>query len=168
MIEVLVSVLVLLVGVLGVVSMQMVSFEANRGAYYRSQAVFIASQILDAMRANTAALPDYQITIDPADLGSLALPSDPGCATSAAGCSAADMADLDLRQWAAHFVKVDAGQTDYQPSLPFGGAQVQRDGDEYTVQVTWRQRGFDDDNSDGSDQRSVVQQAVTLSAVITP
>ena len=50
LIEVLVAVLVLLVGMLGVVGMQMLSFQANQGAYFRSQAVYIASEILDAMR----------------------------------------------------------------------------------------------------------------------
>ena len=59
LIEILVSVLILLVGLLGVVGMQMLSLQANQGAYFRSQAVYIAGEILDAMRANPTAADQY-------------------------------------------------------------------------------------------------------------
>jgi prepilin-type N-terminal cleavage/methylation domain-containing protein len=52
LIEVMIAVLILLVGMLGVVGMQMLSLQANQGAYFRSQAIYIGSEILDAMRAN--------------------------------------------------------------------------------------------------------------------
>lgn len=168
LIEVLVSVLILLVGVLGVAGMQMVSLEANRGAFYRSQAIFVGSQILDSMRANASALDNYVITIDPADPNSVSIPADPGCATSVSGCTPTDMAAVDLRQWSTHFVDV-FGSTDYRPTLPGGGAQIQSDGDQYTVTISWQQRIFDDTNAtDGSDSRSVGAQTVELSSVITP
>ncbi|MEL7045020.1 MAG: type IV pilus modification protein PilV, partial [Pseudomonadota bacterium] len=59
LIEVMVSVLILLVGLLGVVGMQMLSLQANQGAYFRSQAVYIGSEILDAIRANPRAAANY-------------------------------------------------------------------------------------------------------------
>lgn len=170
LVEVLVSVLVLLIGVLGVASMQMLSIETNRGAYYRSQATFVGSEILDAMRANPLALNDYVITIDPEDPNSINLPSDPGCATSSQGCTPAAMAAVDLRQWASHFVDVfGALGSDYRPTLPGGGGHIEVDGNEYTVVVSWRQRVFDNtDNTDSSDTRSVATQSIELSSVITP
>ena len=54
LIEVMIAVLVLLVGLLGVAGIQIVSFQNNQGAYFRSQATFMASDFLDRMRANPA------------------------------------------------------------------------------------------------------------------
>ena len=54
LIEVLVSILVLMVGILGVAAMQMVSFQTNQSAYARSHAIYIAQDIFDRMRANPA------------------------------------------------------------------------------------------------------------------
>ena len=166
LIEVMIAVLVLIIGVLGIAGMQLLSIQANQGAYFRSQAVYIGSEILDAMRANRPALASYTITIDPLDLSNI--PADPGCATAAAGCSPAQTAALDLRRWGAHFADV-FGAPDYRPTLPGGSARITSNGNLYTVQVSWVQRGWDDtDGSDGSDLRSAITDTVQLNAVITP
>ena len=52
LVEVLVSTLVLMVGILGVAAMQLVSFQNNQGAYLRSQAIYVASDYIARMRAN--------------------------------------------------------------------------------------------------------------------
>ena len=166
LIEVLISVLVLLIGVLGVAGMQLLSIQANQGAYFRSQAVYIGSEILDAMRANRQALGSYTITIDPLDTTNI--PADPGCATAAAGCSPAQTASLDLRQWGAHFADV-FGAPDYRPTLPGGRARITSNADSYTVEVGWVQRIWDDtDASDGSDLRSAATDTIELTAVLRP
>lgn len=166
LIEVMISVLVLLIGVLGIAGMQMLSLQTNQGAYFRSQAVYIGAEILDAMRANPGDLASYVITVDPLDTSNV--PADPGCALAANGCAPAALAALDLRHWARHFADV-FGSTDYQPTLPGGRGQITQNGNEYTVQVAWTQRAFDDTNAaDGSDTRSVVTEVVQLRAVITP
>jgi len=167
LIEVLISVLVLLIGVLGVAGMQLMSIQANQSAFFRSQAVFIGSEILDAMRANRQGLASYTVTIDPLDTSSI--PADPGCATAAIGCTPAQTAAIDLRQWGAHFADV-FGAKDYKSTLPGGRARITSDGnDTYTVEIGWVQRLWDDtDASDGSNTRSVVTNEIELSAVIMP
>lgn len=55
LIEVLVSVLVLGVGLLGVAAMQSLALRGGQGSMETSQAVMQTNSILDAMRANTAA-----------------------------------------------------------------------------------------------------------------
>lgn len=52
LIEVLVTVLVLAVGLLGVAGLQGVSVRNNHSAYLRTQATHLAYEIVDAMRAN--------------------------------------------------------------------------------------------------------------------
>ncbi|MFV0478310.1 MAG: type IV pilus modification protein PilV [Parahaliea sp.] len=167
LIEVLVAVLILSVGVLGVAAMQVMSVEANRGAFYRSQALHIGAEILDAIRANPSARTNYVVGINKDSSTGMAAISDPGCAASAMGCSAEDMAKVDLREWANHFINVD-GMSDYRPTLPGGNAQIQMDGDLFTVTVGWRQRVFDDDDSDGGKARSVSGQTIQLISEISP
>ncbi len=168
LIEVMVSVLILLVGLLGVVGMQMISLQANQGAYFRSQAIYIGSEILDAIRANPQAAENYVGTY-PADI-----PADPGC-QGVDGCTPAQAAQQDLHFWGRHFA--DAGGLvannggTFRSAVPGGQAVITRDGatNEVTVQVTWTERQFDNTNADdGSETRSAVQQAVNLTSVITP
>lgn len=169
LIEVMISVLVLLVGLLGVAGMQMLSLQANQGAYFRSQAVYIAAEILDAMRANPTAAGAY-VGIYPVDGGGAnTIPADPGCQGNL-GCTPAQAAQQDLHFWARHFADFNnaIGAT-YRPSIPNGRAVITQNGNEYTVQVNWTERQFDNnDASDGSDTRSSVQQIVNLTAVLTP
>ena len=165
LIEVMIAVLILLVGMLGVVGMQMLSLQANQGAYFRSQAIYIGSEILDAMRANPTAAADYEGAF-PDD----GVP-DEQTACLAGGCSPNDAALQDLREWNAHFADVyNVGAANFRPSIPGGRAVITADpvNDQYTVQVFWTERQFDDDATDGANLRSSVEQNVTLTAVLTP
>ncbi|WP_439100693.1 type IV pilus modification protein PilV [Congregibacter sp.] len=166
LIEVMVSVLILLVGLLGVVGMQMLSLQANQGAYFRSQAVYIGAEILDAMRANPTAVASY-VGVYPDD--GATVPGDQAC-QDADGCTPQQAALQDLREWNVHFFDVfNVGAGNFRPSIPGGRALISADGDEYTVQVNWTERQFDNLNStDGSNTRSRVWQVVSLTATFTP
>ena len=65
LIEVLVALLVLSIGLLGMAALQAVSLKSNHGAYQRTQATFLAYDMMDRMRANrTSALAgDYNIAM---------------------------------------------------------------------------------------------------------
>ena len=56
MIELLVAVLVMGIGVLGITGLQMVSLQNNRGALTRAEAVQLAYDIIDRIRANPGAV----------------------------------------------------------------------------------------------------------------
>jgi len=162
LIEVVISVLILLVGLLGVVGMQMLSFQTNQGAYFRSQATYVASEILDAMRANPTALASYDGTY-PDD----GVPADQGC-DGAAGCTPAQAADQDIREWSAHFTDVaGVGAAAFRPTLPNGRVTITTGAaPEVTVQVIWTERQFDD--TSGTAVRERVDQQVLLTATIVP
>ena len=91
MIELLVAVLVMGIGVLGITGLQMVSLQNNRGALLRQQAVMLAYDMMDRIRANR--------TID---YGGLAIGAPPpaGATDCVAGnCTEAQMATFDQAVW---------------------------------------------------------------------
>lgn len=56
LVEVLVSVLVVTIGVVGAVGMQATAMRNNQGSYERTQVSILSQSMLDAMRANTTAV----------------------------------------------------------------------------------------------------------------
>lgn len=143
LIEVLVATLVLTVGILGVAAMQMVSFQTNQSAFARSQAIYLAQDIFDRIRANAVG---YQTTTvyDLIDTDtSSTIPDDPSCVTTTAGCTALQMAQQDAREWAQNFVNVDSVD-DYRTTLPDGSGVLTRTGttNEFTVVIGWMDRNW--------------------------
>jgi len=55
LVEALVALVVLSIGLLGVAALQLTSLKSNHGSAMRSQATFLAYDIIDRMRANRAA-----------------------------------------------------------------------------------------------------------------
>lgn len=118
LIEVLVSVLILGIGLLGIAAMQALALGNSQSSVERTQAVIHSYSILDAMRANR----------DDAIAGrySSGLIC-PGDALPGAGLSGADLAT-----WI----------TSVRDSLQTGCARVQNNADVFTVTVQWNdQRG---------------------------
>jgi type IV pilus assembly protein PilV len=96
LIEVLVSLVILGIGVLGIAKLTLFSVRSNDSAYLRTQANALAQAGSDYLRANrTVALTGaYNIA-----LGATA-PAAPNCLAPAT-CAAADLANYDLSQWLA-------------------------------------------------------------------
>jgi type IV pilus assembly protein PilV len=61
LVEVLISLVLLAIGLLGTASLMSASLKNTNTAYYRSQATFLADDILDRMRANAAVASQYAI-----------------------------------------------------------------------------------------------------------
>jgi type IV pilus assembly protein PilV len=95
LVEVLVSLVILSIGLLGIAKLMLFSSHSNDSAYLRSQATDLAYQMLDNMRANTA-----QAGVP---LGSYITPLtaaavDPGF-TCVAAAACANLALYDVYQW---------------------------------------------------------------------
>jgi type IV pilus assembly protein PilV len=90
MIELLVAVLVMGIGVLGITGLQMVSLQNNRGALVRAEAVQLAYDMLDRVRANPGS-----------NYGPVALGTPPAAATDchANVCTGAQMVAFDQTVW---------------------------------------------------------------------
>ncbi len=127
-VEVLVALIVLAVGMLGIASLYVDSLRAGRAALLRTQAVFLATDMADRIRANPTAGAAY-------GLGG----ADNGCAAGVAdsvNCTPAEMAAQDIFIWQDQIAEL----------LPQGaaGTIVHNPGtlpDTYTISVTWPDAG---------------------------
>jgi type IV pilus assembly protein PilV len=99
LVEVLVSLVILSIGLLGIAKLMLVSSHANDSAYLRSQATALAYQMLDDMRANRqAALPPTS-SYNTAAAAPVVFPY-PGVACVGTACTnSTQVALYDLFQW---------------------------------------------------------------------
>jgi type IV pilus assembly protein PilV len=97
LIEVLVSMVILAIGLLGLAVLQIASMQNTQGGYLRAQATLLAYDIIDRMRANIPGVSagNYDIALaDPA-------PGGPSCLGAAADCNVVDLGQFDVDQWRA-------------------------------------------------------------------
>jgi type IV pilus assembly protein PilV len=93
-VEVLVSLLILSVGLMGLASLQVVGLQNTQGGSQRAQAAYLAYDIADRMRSNTAA-----VTAGNYNFNGALIVAPPNCIGVAANCTTAQMATFDLAQW---------------------------------------------------------------------
>jgi type IV pilus assembly protein PilV len=115
--EVLVSMLILGIGLLGMAGLQMVGLRNNQMAYLRSQATQLAYDMSDRMRANATALASYT-----------GLGTTDNCVTST--CSVTQMAGYDVKQW----------KDTVAAQLPGGAGTVTSAGGIYSITVSWTEK----------------------------
>jgi type IV pilus assembly protein PilV len=123
LIEVLVSLVVISVGLLGVAALQVVSLRNSQGSYLRTQATALADDIIDRMRANRTAALNSQYNI--AFGQTVTLPTTP------------TQAQIDLSQWKQALVTE-------LPKTPTGGiadGRIVINGSVVTVTIRWGERG---------------------------
>ncbi len=107
LIEVLISIVILSIGLLGVAGMQATSMSNNHQAFIKTQAAHMAADMADRIRANSDAVAAY------GDFSTAAAPAAPGNCINI-GCTAAQLATYDLFQWSQAFLR------DPKPALPGG------------------------------------------------
>ncbi|GAA5172438.1 MULTISPECIES: type IV pilus modification protein PilV [Halomonadaceae] len=109
LLEVLISLLVLAIGILGIVALQTKSLALVQEAYWRGQAVGLAYDLGDRLRANSSQLSGYATDMDDdAPQGS-------------------GLVNIDLAGWL----------NDLNAILPNGDGSVAIDGDQVTITVQW-------------------------------
>ena len=179
LIEVLVALLVLLIGLLGVVRMQLLSVQNNQGAYLRTQATYIAADMMDRMRANREGR-NWGLVTSPSDLyedfdtQTSTIPGAQNCHTTVNGCTAQQVAQIDMREIAAMFDPALSNDDNFIPVLPEGRLTVGKnpdgpgDGfnDEYVVTVTWSQQDWEEDAGGNVLRGGSVQRTVELRSMI--
>ena len=128
LLEIVISIAVLSIGLLGVAHMQAIGAISVENSYQRSQATVLAYDIADRIRANPESAARYLTSALPA---AKARPVST-CKTTT-GCSAAQMAQHDLYEW----------NTALRAALPGAVGIITSDSGTMAVAVTW------DDNADG-------------------
>lgn len=122
LIEVLVTVIVLAIGLLGLAGLQLGGLRYSYSAYQRSQATILANDIVDRMRANptVAGAGSYNIAIG-------TMPGEETCTGNGVNCSAASMADADLYEWKQSLAAI----------LPSGDGSIASNGGTFTITIQW-------------------------------
>ena len=131
MLEVLITMVILSVGLLGLAGMQANGLKSNHLSYMRSQATLLAYDMSDRMRANMAGVTagNYNSLS-----GTPATQTDPPACETGTGCVPADMASYDYAIWAAALAE----------KLPKGVGTVTVASDIFTITVMW------DDDKEGT------------------
>ncbi len=134
MLEVLITMVILSIGLLGLAGMQANGLKSNHLAYVRSQATLLAYDMSDRMRSNMAGVEagSYNdLSGDPATGGA----TSPDCETSV--CSPATMASYDYFKWSESMAN----------NLPKGEGAVSAAAGIFTITVMWD----DDKKGTGTD-----------------
>jgi len=146
-----VTVLILAVGLLGLAGLQAVSMRNNHSAYLRSQAVQLAYDMADRVRANSLANRNLAIFDKPTAAETTA------CLTT--GCSELQMAAHDVWEWKDQvYYALHGGEAVIcRDVTPDDGTGVDEDGCDggnsngLTVKIWWN-----DDRASGTSQRFVM------------
>jgi type IV pilus assembly protein PilV len=131
MVEVLVALVVLAIGLLGIAALYLNSLQSGRTAIYRTQAVNLAADLADRIRANRTAQAAYGTLFADAEVEVA------GCYTTG-GCIDTDLASSDLARWkgtVAQLLPNGQGQVVVTPPVAAGEPT------NYVVTVQWAEVG---------------------------
>lgn len=147
LIEVVVALFVLAIGMLGVLSMQVKSMQFNQSAYYYTQAVYLANEILENMRSSPAIANTYLIGLDES-----APAASKNCGDTSVTCSPAELRNFNLKNW----------RDNVSSTLVSGKSSVERVGDFYAITVQ-----FDDSRSspDGNSDKPELSEYVLMTEI---
>ena len=135
LLEILIAVVIISIGFLAAARMQVESMRNSQSSYYRSQAYFMASAMVDRMRANVEGVRDGFYD----DKTTAEAVSDPACEANA--CTPERIAQQDLHDWRA---SLHAGGEGFIPLLPSvegvsaaGSVSAENGTGRYTVKLVW-------------------------------
>jgi type IV pilus assembly protein PilV len=103
LLEILITMLIVSFALLGIAGMQLASVRYQQTAHLRSTAATQIEIMAERIRTNSSALSGATAVssyLAPDDYATAAtIPADPGCSFGAGTCTAAQSAQLDLREW---------------------------------------------------------------------
>lgn len=156
--EVLISMVVLSIGLLGLAGLQVTGLRNNHSAYLRSQATLLAYDIADRMRANSIAAlgGSYNLALD-------ATPATPAKDCTATSCMPAELAAYDLYNWFQRLTVV----------LPAGDSIIQLSSGVVTITLQWDETWAEiwtqkeqKTNQDSEDDNSAITQEFAMSTIL--
>jgi type IV pilus assembly protein PilV len=132
MIEVLITMLIISLAVLGVVGLQAHAMRLNQGGLFRAQAVFLAGDLAERMEANKVAAiaGSYEVATS-----NTPATSSNTCATTQ--CTGDELASNDLSQW-QNAISQTLPQASWSVTLSTAGNPVT-----YTIVISWIDRRGD-------------------------
>jgi type IV pilus assembly protein PilV len=136
LIEVMVSLVIMVIGLIGIFNLHIISKQGSFESFQQTQASYYANDMINRMRLNSLQLVNYDGKYE-AILPSKAEPS-PACGVGAL-CTPAQMTAWDIYEWQAAF----SGLAEIVDSKPVGGldtpsACITVSANTVTVVIVWR------------------------------
>ena len=142
MIEVLVTMVIMSIGLLGLASLQTNSLKYNNSSYFRSEATLLAYDIADKIGSNNVEA--QKTTFNSVDTSNSYTITD-SCYSSA-GCTTAQMADSDIGKWKEQLEQV----------LPSGKGVISKSGDLFSINISWIDIAANDQTNDTSRTKTLI------------
>jgi type IV pilus assembly protein PilV len=134
LVEALVALLVLSIGMLGIAALYIESLRSGRTALLRTQAVTLAADMADRIRANRMGLDAYEAIVTSSNTNA-------ACEPGGAGCNTQALARHDKAVWLGTL----------EDALPGATGTIDYDGGTapptYIITVTWSEPGQAEDSS---------------------
>lgn len=131
MVEVLVALVVLAIGLLGIAALYLNSLQSGRTAIYRTQAVNLAADLADRIRANRTAQAAYGTLFADGE-------AEVAACFATGGCIDSDLASSDLARWKGTLAQLlPNGQGQVVVTLPVAAGEPTN----YVVTVRWAEVG---------------------------
>ncbi len=147
LVEVLVTIVVVSIGLLGLAGLQINGLRANMSSETRSKATLLASDIVERMRANLTGVDANAYSNIIVNAANCAAPAAILCGNTSAGdavnCTAPQMAAFDVWVWGCGTAAADVKKSGVTNLLPNGTASVTCNNDPcspgspHTVTVSW-------------------------------
>jgi type IV pilus assembly protein PilV len=138
LVEALVALVVMSIGMLGIAALYVESLRSGTSALLRSQAVALASDMADRIRANPTAGAAYTKGVD--DFGSVTAT----CTGSTGTCTVAQMAATDIALWVQQLDDRQDDPSRGRLGLPVGRGSIAVTNATprvYTITVSWLESG---------------------------
>lgn len=158
LIEILVTLFILAVGLLGLAGLMVDGMRNNQGAYLRTQASILAYDMADRMRANREEAEDGgEYDGFSTDGASTTIPA---CASTASGCTPEQQAGVDKVQWTRQIQGAGSGMT----LLPGGVGTISHDdtNDVFTIRISWDEAKRDGDAGESVADDNVFELSFSL------
>lgn len=157
MLEVLISLLLIALAMLGQAGLQANALKMSKGASFRLQAIQLANEITERMEANKTGT--IAGNYDVATAATTASTASTDCATAA--CNSSALASYDLAQWTSRIVS----------TLPSGSWQLTRpvtgNPTTYQVVLSWQDRRADGTATTYSTTGTTETQSLTMTKVVS-
>ncbi|MEM9101478.1 MAG: type IV pilus modification protein PilV [Pseudomonadota bacterium] len=153
LLEVLITLIILSVGLLGLASIQSLGLSHSNNSHFRNIATIQANAMADSIRANRAGYEDGHYN----DIQSSNNYTNPNCISTTTGCTAQQLANYDAFIWLQNL----------SFELPQGEGSVLRNGNEYTITVSWSEKDHKAD-ADGNNAGQLKVNTQSHSIVIKP
>lgn len=169
LIEVMVSLVILVIGLIGIFNLHIISKQGSFESFQQTQASYYANDIINRMKLNPSQLTSYGTSsgVGSKYSGIPSIPS-PACKGTAI-CSPAQMAAWDLYEWRASFI----GEAEIVNTQNVGGLDVPTAciliiGNNVTVVMSWKgiRSTSDSEQYDGCGDTSDRRRVYSIQTVI--